>query len=139
MRITRRFEFDSAHRLLNHESKCRFIHGHRYVAEVTVEAPELDSLGRVIDFGELKQLVGEWIDENWDHNILLNSDDPLLALNRLTFFEGREPFVFSKTNPTVEVMVKHLFLTVAGILISPLKVIAIRLYETPNCWADYSG
>lgn len=77
--ITKKLEFDAGHRVLGHESKCAHLHGHRYVAEITVSSPSLDSISRVIDFSVVKKLVGSWIDETWDHNILLHMKDPLLA------------------------------------------------------------
>ena len=52
--ITKKLEFDYGHRVLGHEGKCRHLHGHRGVAEVTVYAPSLDNLGRVVDFGAIK-------------------------------------------------------------------------------------
>ena len=55
--ITRRLEFDAGHRVLGHEGKCKNLHGHRYSAEITVTAPDLDGLGRVIDFGVIKEKV----------------------------------------------------------------------------------
>ena len=68
---TRRFQFCAGHRVHRHESKCRNLHGHNYVLFVTVTAPELDSLGRVIDFSIIKGLVGDWIDSKWDHGFIL--------------------------------------------------------------------
>jgi 6-pyruvoyltetrahydropterin/6-carboxytetrahydropterin synthase len=146
--ITRKFEFDSAHRVLNHESKCAHLHGHRYVAEVTVSAPALDKLGRVVDFSVLKTIIGGWIDANWDHNIILNAADPLFAAwmnpdivreNETTvrdIFAGKSPF-FLLSNPTAEQMATCLFATCESLLLTEVfKVIHVRLYETPNCWAD---
>ena len=49
---TRKLEFDSAHRVMEHESKCKMLHGHRYALEASFAATKLDNLGRVIDFGE---------------------------------------------------------------------------------------
>ncbi len=160
--ITRRFDFDTAHRVLNHESKCNHIHGHRYVLELCVTAPKLDHLDRVIDFSVLKSVVGKWIDDNLDHNIILNSEDPLTVLwrrstdytrggmpmdNRLEaigalgalVFKGKDPYILPNANPTAEVMVEGLF-NVASQLLAEYRitVVSARLYETPNCWADYS-
>lgn len=73
--ICKRIEWDAAHRVLRHESKCATLHGHRYAAEIACSADALDDLGRVIDFGVIKEVVGKWIDDNWDHNTLLNRDD----------------------------------------------------------------
>jgi 6-pyruvoyl tetrahydropterin synthase/QueD family protein len=80
--ITRRLEWDAGHRVLGHEGRCRHLHGHRYVAEVTVAAPELDDLGMVIDFSVLKEKVGGWIDREWDHNMMLHVSDPLAVMWR---------------------------------------------------------
>ena len=150
-RVTRKIEFDAGHRVLGHGSKCRHIHGHRYVAEVTVSASELDTLGMVVDFSILKGLVGTWVDERWDHNILLHEDDPLAKLwqemecddarhaEMVELFGGKAPFIMGAINPTAEAMAKALFHVAVGLLQDhPIVVKRVRLYETPNCWADYS-
>jgi 6-pyruvoyltetrahydropterin/6-carboxytetrahydropterin synthase len=138
--IYRVLEWDSGHRILGHETRCRHIHGHRYKAEVMVTAPELDSLGRVIDFSVIKKEVGGWVDEAWDHNMLLNLDDPLVWIGEEypELWQGKEPYLM-KGNPTAENMAKVLF-TVSQDLLSQynITVIRIRLYETPGCWADCS-
>ena len=85
LEITKKIEFDYGHRVLGHEGKCCYLHGHRGVAEVTVCAVDdggVDDLGRVVDFGVVKEVIGGWIDEKWDHNFLLHKDDPLCALHR---------------------------------------------------------
>ena len=79
--VTRKLEWDSGHRVLNHGGKCRHLHGHRYVAEITVEATQLNDLGMVVDFSLIKERVGKWIDENWDHNFLAHPEDPILILS----------------------------------------------------------
>lgn len=147
--ITRRLEFDAGHRILGHEGKCRHLHGHRYVAEITVRADALDNLGRVIDFSVIKEKVGGWIDENWDHNILLHPDDPLFKLNESVayspkydeVFGGRKPFVMpgETNNPTAENLSWVLFQQAKKLLPSYLQVINVRLYETPTSFADYSN
>lgn len=163
--ITRRFEFDAAHRVYGHESKCANLHGHRYVALVTLRPKQqLDELGRVIDFSVVKQDIGKWIDDNWDHNILLNSEDPLALMYLVhqdatkkeiaerakattrQIFGDKAPYIMagSGTNPTAENMAKELFRVVCCLLptwtskgynLIPTRV---RLYETPNCYADYA-
>lgn len=132
---TRRLEFDAAHRVVNHESKCANLHGHRYVAELTCDAASLDELGRVIDFGAVKALVGSWIDENWDHGALLNEkDEELIAFCR----ERGWRFYEMKQNPTAENIASELW-HVATRLLAPSSVFLtrVRVYETPNCWAEY--
>ena len=132
-RVTRRFEFDAAHRLLGYDGKCKHVHGHHYVAEVTVEGTKLDELGMLLDFGALKK-VGDWIDGNWDHNILLHPDDHPMVDNWVSWNCLREPFT-SCHQPTAENMAAHLFHKAKAILGG--LVVNIRLYETPDCWVDY--
>ncbi len=145
MQITRRFVFDSAHRVLGHGGKCAFLHGHRYIAHVTVSSEELNKLGMVVDFSVVKDKVGNWINLNWDHNILLNSADPLL--NELYVPHGRsnpiygnkDPYVFVGRNPTAEVIAESLCHMASHLLRDEgVEVIGVRIYETENCWADYS-
>jgi 6-pyruvoyltetrahydropterin/6-carboxytetrahydropterin synthase len=171
-RITRRMEFDAGHRILGHESKCAHLHGHRYVVHLTVETPTLDNLGRVVDFSVIKTIVGGWLDEHWDHNMLLNSDDPLLktiqvcngyaqrtqanapvptvkevkqrsiadTLYGKQVFGTKSPFIFVAENPTAEVMASFLVGLAHELFIEKqlghIRVRKVRLYETPNCWAD---
>lgn len=141
--VTRRFEFDYGHRVLNHESKCKNLHGHRGVLEVTISGARLDGLGRVIDFGELKQILGDWIDREWDHNMILHPDDPLLGLiTDKSIFPDKLPFVMpGSMNPTAENMA-IVFLTTSIALMGKhninLNVDKVRLFETPNCFAEFS-
>ena len=68
---TRRLQFCAGHRVHDHESECRNLHGHNYVVFLTAASTSddpLDKLGRVIDFGVLKEKFGAWIDEWWDHD-----------------------------------------------------------------------
>jgi len=133
---TRRLEFDAAHRITRHGSKCRNLHGHRYVVELTARATELDGLGMVIDFGVLKAVVGAWIDEALDHGAILNqADDDLIALTRAN---GWKLYVVP-FEPTAENLA-HLIRDEAARLLADadylVEVVHVRVYETPNCWAD---
>ncbi len=78
--ITKVLRFDAGHRVLGHGGRCRCLHGHGYLVEVSVRAKQLDELGMVIDFGCVKEQVGGWIDRHLDHNMILHPDDPLLEL-----------------------------------------------------------
>lgn len=135
--LTRRFAFDYGHRLLNHEGKCRHLHGHRGVAEVTLTAKHLDDIGRVIDFGEVKGIIGKWIDEAWDHNVILHENDPLVALLRSpNLSTGRLPYTMS-ANPTAENLAEELHLAAARLLPPHIAILSVGIWETPNCSAFY--
>ena len=135
---TRRIEFDAAHRVMNHESKCKNLHGHRYVIEASFAAKDLDMLGRVIDFGVIKEVLGQWIDDNWDHATILYAQDKTLgkAISDLT---GQVIF-YLPANPTAENMADYLLHEVCPALFASHNVTCVRLklYETPNCYAEAS-
>ncbi len=134
---TRKIEFDAAHRVMLHESKCKNLHGHRYVVEVTAQAPELDSLGRVVDFGVLKEKLGGWIDEKWDHQTILFAEDK--PLGEAIAAQTGQPIFYLPSNPTAENMANYLLKEICPTLFEgPLKIVTITLRETPNCWVEVS-
>ncbi len=130
---TRRLEFDAAHRVLEHESKCKNLHGHRYVVEASFTARQLDRLGRVVDFGVIKERLGAWIGDNWDHTTILFDKDKELG-KAISAVTGQVVFYLSN-NPTAENMAAYLLENVCPQLFADyeLKCVSIRLHETPNC------
>ena len=134
---TRRIEFDAGHRVLRHESKCRHVHGHRFRGDITVASEHLDTLGRVVDFGVVKDKVGTWIDDSMDHGYLMHPEDPMGKGIRDVGLKVYE-MPHDHPNPTAE----NLAVTIArqaATLLEPHGVIVthVRVYETPNCWADW--
>lgn len=136
---TRKFTFDAAHRLLGHKGRCRHLHGHTYTAEVVLMTEKVDDLGMVLDFGDLKQSVGKWIDDNWDHNFICHEDDPLLPALISLPEQDRVPFVMPrKMNPTAENLAVVLFWQAAKSVPENVRVYLARVYETPNCSALFA-
>jgi 6-pyruvoyltetrahydropterin/6-carboxytetrahydropterin synthase len=138
---TRRFEFDAGHRVTQHESKCRHVHGHRYAAEITVEADELDGVGRVVDFGRLKEVVGWWIDDKWDHAYIGHPEDWVPA--SLTTAGMRVYLMPDELEPTAENLAAHLAEVAQSLLdadpTKPLRVVRVVMWETPNCKAEWTA
>lgn len=135
----REIGFDSGHRVYGHESKCATFHGHRYKAEIYCEADEgLDILGRVIDFSVIKTKVGAWIDDKWDHAMIVWVDDPdLVHIARCSGF--KKPFV-TNFNPTAENLAGFLLKTICPSVLAGTGVVVkkIVLWETPNCKVEVS-
>jgi 6-pyruvoyltetrahydropterin/6-carboxytetrahydropterin synthase len=134
--ITRLLEMDAGHRLMGHESKCKNVHGHRYRFEVTCEARALDEVGRVIDFGVVKQRVGGWIDDTWDHGFIYQAGD---AIGEAIAAAGHKVYKMACA-PSAENIAAELHL-MAGMLLAEyeLRVVNVRCWETPNCYADSHG
>ena len=103
--VTRELTFCYGHRLLNYDGKCRHLHGHNGKAVITLASDKLDSLGMVMDFTRLKQVVGAWIDEQLDHKMLLHRDDPMLPFLR----QQGEPVYVMNVNPTAENIARLIF------------------------------
>lgn len=136
---TRRIEWDAMHRIPLHESKCRAFHGHRYVAEIRCEAPGLDALGRVIDFGVVKERVGGWVDRHWDHTAILMRTDPEAGPIAETNARMGRPVYWMDRSPTAEVLVEELARVAQELLQDcGVTVVGIRLWETPNGSAEWS-
>ena len=138
--ITRKLEFDAGHRIPNHESKCRNVHGHRYVLECTVAGPLVStpgssSQGMVVDFGALKEIMNDNIVKDWDHAMLVWEGDHELRA-ALAVLHAHKTVVLPCI-PTVEGLAEYAFNILELPLIQRrLKLTHLRLYETPNCWAD---
>jgi 6-pyruvoyltetrahydropterin/6-carboxytetrahydropterin synthase len=128
--VTTRLEFCYGHRLLDYDGVCRHLHGHNAVAEVEVQAPKLDAQNMVVDFGEIKRVVKEWIDRELDHRLILRHDDPLVPLLQA---QG-EPMYLLDSNPTAERLARLLFETARD---HGLAVSRVTLWETPTSWATY--
>ena len=129
-RVTKEIHFCYGHRLLHYNGKCRNLHGHNGKAVITLEAPRLDSLGMVVDFTEIKRVIGRWIDENLDHKMLLHTDDPVIPELR----RQGEPFITLDVNPTAENIAKLIF---DHAIEHALPIVEVTLWETENSFATY--
>ena len=129
-RVTREIKFCYGHRLLEYQGKCRHLHGHNGRAIITIESSELDRLGMVMDFSDIKRVVSGWIDENLDHRMLLRRDDPILP----TLREMGEPVHVLDVNPTAENIAKLIFDFCRE---QGFPVVETRLWETDSCFATY--
>jgi 6-pyruvoyltetrahydropterin/6-carboxytetrahydropterin synthase len=115
---------------LNYEGKCRHLHGHNGRVVITIESPQLDARGMVLDFSDIKDVVSRWIDEELDHRMLLRRDDPVVPL-----LEGLgEPMHLMDVNPTAENIARLIFDYTAA---RRFPVVEVRLWETPRCYATY--
>ena len=141
--ITRRLEFDSGHRIPNHDGQCKHLHGHRYAIEVTLTGevahhPGKADDGMVLDFGDIKRLTNQYVVDLWDHAFLVAKEDEGLVAFLATLPNHKT--VVMEHVPTVENLAKAAFAILQPIFSKSfggrLELSALRLYETPNCWAD---
>jgi 6-pyruvoyltetrahydropterin/6-carboxytetrahydropterin synthase len=143
--ITKRLEFDAGHRIPDHGSQCRNLHGHRYALEITLEGepinnPGASDHGMLMDFSDIKRLAKEHLVDPWDHAFLVFEGDSLIR-DLLGLIPNHKTVVLPCV-PTAENLA-----ALAFHLLDPLykqrfqthlSLSRIRLFETPTCWADYS-
>ncbi|RYF44902.1 MAG: 6-carboxytetrahydropterin synthase QueD, partial [Comamonadaceae bacterium] len=87
--VTRALHFDAGHRIPDHASQCRNLHGHRYTLEITLEGEVSEQAGAsdsgmVMDFSEVKAIAKALIVDRWDHAFLVYRDDQAVR----TFLES---------------------------------------------------
>ena len=129
-RVTREIRFCYGHRLLNYDGKCKHLHGHNGKAVIVLETPALDPLGMVVDFTQIKEKVGTWIDVTLDHQMILHRDDPALPFLQ----KQGEPVYVVDVNPTAENIAKLIFDRVKA---QGFPVIEVTLWETESSFATY--
>jgi 6-pyruvoyltetrahydropterin/6-carboxytetrahydropterin synthase len=143
MQITTRLEFDAGHRIPNHKSQCRNLHGHRYVLEITlsgdiINQKETSEDGMVMDFSDVKKIARDSVVDVWDHAFLVFKDDEVV-LNFLNSLPNHKTVIFP-TVPTAENMAAEAFKILKSqykdMYGNHLTLERVRLYETPNSWAD---
>ena len=127
MNVCVRVEFDAAHRLYGYDGMCSNIHGHRYAVEVSVFGL-VGNDGIAVDFGYLKKAIREYIDDTFDHRILLWSHDPLVK----GLCEHGLKMTLFLCNPTAEVLATDIYAK----LKESFNVHKVRVWETPTCYAE---
>jgi 6-pyruvoyltetrahydropterin/6-carboxytetrahydropterin synthase len=84
-KVTKRLNVEYGHRVPNHKSKCRSLHGHRGVIEVDIVGPLVEECngvsdsGMVRDFADIKRAMEMNFNALFDHKTILKSDDDILA------------------------------------------------------------
>lgn len=112
MIITKKFRFDSAHKLPNYKGDCANVHGHSYKLFVSVSG-DVNEQGFVIDFKDLNNIVSEKVISKLDHS---NLND---------FLE----------NPTAE----NIVIWIWNELKDYLNLSELKLYETEDSYVVYVG
>ena len=143
MLITRRLEFDAGHRIPNHNSQCRHLHGHRYAIEITLSGQVIategvSEQGMVMDFSEVKTIAQNILVNQWDHAFLVYQGDAAVVAFLATLQDHKT--VILDEVPTAENLAALAFRILDTAYVdrygNQLKLERIRLYETPNNWAD---
>lgn len=134
---TRFHDFSMGHKVTGHENKCAHLHGHNYRIHFTIQSIDgQDHLGRVVDFSVIKSRLCEWLEDNWDHKMLIYDQEPML--NELINLVPNDivPVAF---NPTAENMAKYLceVIAIEQLAGTGCALIKCEIEETRKCKATY--
>ncbi len=145
-------DFSYGHRVVGHENKCRHLHGHNgrvhFVCKAQPNMESLDHIGRVIDFGVIKEKLCMWVENNWDHKFLAWEKDLVMlsivsALDEthrndsLEITEGS--IVWTPFNPTAENMAQYLVEVIGPQQLEGTGVDLVQciIEETAKCSASF--
>lgn len=164
--ITREIGIDAGHRVTHHGSKCKNLHGHRYTIQATCRGPLFpngEQQGMVLDFGFLKEEMVNEIDTYCDHGTILWVDDPFLLdfakrdaerIQEWSKAVKEEGFCLDMASafgklyivpfvPTAENLARHWFLRLQPRVLvrtdKQAELVKVKVYETPNCSAEYTA
>jgi 6-pyruvoyltetrahydropterin/6-carboxytetrahydropterin synthase len=112
--------FSSAHQLRGYKGKCENLHGHNYKIEIYARGKELDNIGLLVDFGELKEAADEVV-AYLDHR----------NINELPPFD-------EELNPSAENLARYILERVASrVGDERVQIYKVRCFETPTSVATY--
>ena len=144
MKIVKIIQWDMGHRVMNHRSVCKGLHGHRYKAEICVEGSIVSESGvseegMVVDFADIKRIAHSYIQEKLDHAFMVWDKDTEL----LDFFKnskGHKPVIVPFTS-TAENVAAYIFNELDGqfkdAFGTGLRLYSIKLWETPTSCAIF--
>lgn len=140
VRVTKKFVLDMAHALYGYDGPCRNIHGHTYHLSVTVSGYPLADIthpknGMVIDFKELKSVIHSRIIEIFDHALVLHESAPYATGSDLG--QHFEKVIHTPFQPTCELLLLHFKNQIAGYFDGPVRLVHLRLEETPGSYAEW--
>jgi len=130
-KVLKEIHFCYGHRLLDYDGKCAHPHGHNGKVEIELISASLDKRGMVFDFGDIKEIIQRWIDNELDHKMILRKDDPLIK----NLKDLKEPYFEMTENPTAENLAKLIYTYAKS---KKLPISRVTFWETPSSSATYS-
>jgi len=118
-RISKDFSFSAAHAIRGHTRGCQNLHGHNYRVRIELEAQELDPLGMVLDFSDLKAMAAEILGP-FDHHVI----------NEVAPFDDR--------NTTAELLAEYVFEEIERRLPGRVSVARVEVWENDASRAIFS-
>ena len=143
--IRRYVETDTGHRVPNHKSKCKHMHGHRYRWEAEIEGDVVTQKGvseegMLMDFSDISDILTIHIHDVVDHAFVVYQGDDL-ALSALKMMGDEHRTVIVDFIPTAENLAKWAFEQIESLISTAygnrLRLIAMHVRETPKSIATW--
>ena len=131
--ITKKIEFEAAHRISNYPGPCSEIHGHTYKLEVTVSGLISPKTDLVMDFKSLKEILQKTVIARVDHTLILKSSRE----NQTIFSSYPGKITWMESEPTAEQMLLWMVSAITPHLPSGVSLLKLKLYETSGSFASW--
>lgn len=137
IRLTKEFRFEMSHILEGYDGLCKNLHGHSYRLFVTIigepiNDPTNPKDGMVMDFGDLKRIVGTKVVNVFDHALVIRDSKNLEVLKQIN-----EKTVVVPFQPTCENLLPYIANEIMNELPQRVKLYQLKLYETANSFAEW--
>lgn len=136
--IRKKFKIEYSHQLVEaYSCACSdCIHGHHGVIDVFFKSDTLDHTDMLIDFGEVKTILNDYI-MNFDHSLIMSDQMDQEYLDSLKKYNKK--LIIVPFNPTAEAFSKHLFIELNKLMDSKenVTISKVRFHETPTGYAEY--
>lgn len=136
--VTKIFRFEMGHAIYGYEGMCKYIHGHSYVLHVTVAGQNsgngaLPPPGFVIDFKELKKVVGEKVIRKLDHSLVLSE----AYLKKHPHAAQDQNLLTWPYEPSAENILYFIKKELEKTLPAHHEIVRLRLWETSDSFAEW--
>jgi len=140
LRVTKIFDFETAHALWNYDGKCKNIHGHSYKLTVSISGEVIQDInhvknGMIIDFGDLKKIVKKEVVSPFDHCLLLNANTPHADYAKVE--NGFSKMMLCDYQPTAENMLIDMVKRILPKLPKHITLKYAKLQETDNSYVEW--
>ena len=137
IRVTKEFDFETAHALDGYNGKCKNIHGHSYHLTITVKGPTISDPsdpkeGMVIDFKDLKAIIKSEIEPIFDHRLILRKDSRFKGIETLN-----ESVRYVDYQPTCENMLLEIVEIFKKFLPKRVELCKVSLRETATSFSEW--
>jgi 6-pyruvoyltetrahydropterin/6-carboxytetrahydropterin synthase len=140
LRVTKVFDFETAHALWNYDGKCKNIHGHSYKLTISISGVVINDVnhvknGMIIDFGDLKKIVKKQVVDEYDHCLLLNGQTPHAEYAKVE--NGFSKMMLCDYQPTAENMLIDMVNKILPHLPQNIKLRYAKLQETDTSFVEW--